>query len=723
MGDDVILLMYRIPLLLVFLLLGSVSVLGFNEQFSENGQVVMDILYDKPVFDRIDGLQTHFGYKITTRGVKGEWDLLACPSASRDNLRQDEKDSLQNVVLTSERGDPTLPSSIDMSGGCVSFSFSAASGDRFKIGSDSVVISIENGTATFSVTPENKKCTYLKCESDIILHNLEAENITITTLDVQASIENSVGHYLIAKNIPLTGSMFDQITNTTIQVPYIGDVETSQNVSITISANESVTFTLHTWFSEPLTSNKYNVSLFLDQEYKIDPFFNTTDSDFLDGDFNGTQLFLNVSGFVQINLTNFLNGTYNSEIFDGFVESTWVNISWTDINSFDRVNATEFDLLLLYHLDQQTEFGENTTHVFDFTFNGQNASCDLAGSQCPVLSNDSIRGGSYDFDGNDFFSTIESSPLLNFTDQSFSVGAFYKTTSGSSSNIMSRFSVRGFELQLDPNNAVFHLRDGSDNFLTGSTTVNDGEFHLIIATYNATSNEAKLYVDGFIDAVPLSIVGGNDFSDENAKYAVGADFGGGNPYTGLIDVVGVFNKTLSNDEINRLYDLAFLKLNMSVRSCDDALCDNETFEGNFNTGFENLNISPNRYFQFQSRFFSTDSGETPRLRNVNIGFNSGVVVPPVAPTNDTLVIGVCPTSTGGVLLLWLLVLMSLAFITIALIHSLGFIGFFGGLMMMVSSWYIGACVNFFAILMAFIGLVLMIYFVVTNIGFRNETFK
>ena len=48
-------------------------------------------------------------------------------------------------------------------------------------------------------------------------------------------------------------------------------------------------------------------------------------------------------------------------------------------------------------------------------------------------------------------------------------------------------------------------------------------------------------------------------------------------WDGLIDEVAVWNRSLSADEILDIYKRGALKLNISARSCNDAICDTETF--------------------------------------------------------------------------------------------------------------------------------------------------
>lgn len=72
----------------------------------------------------------------------------------------------------------------------------------------------------------------------------------------------------------------------------------------------------------------------------------------------------------------------------------------------------------------------------------------------------------------------------------------------------------------------------------------------------------------------------------------------------------------------------------------------------------------------------------------------------------------CTTSTSVSLTLYILPLFAIFLIVIALVYRLGFIGFFGSLMLMVSSWYLSTCENTFAFILALFSFVLLIYFIV-----------
>jgi len=93
-------------------------------------------------------------------------------------------------------------------------------------------------------------------------------------------------------------------------------------------------------------------------------------------------------------------------------------------------------------------------------------------------------------------------------------------------------------------------------------------------------------------------------------------------------------------------------------------------------------------------------------------------------SEDLLDMLTCPTqSTAAMMILWLVILISLFFIAFGFIEKNGMIGFFGGIMLMITMWYLSPCQNFFAFVLALFCLVLIIYFAIKGLGFENKTFK
>lgn len=110
-----------------------------------------------------------------------------------------------------------------------------------------------------------------------------------------------------------------------------GRANTNEGIEITIPANASQEFLLEAIMPNPLTPFKYNISInYLDVEYKLDPYFNTTNTSFNNGVYNNTVL--NESGYVQLipqnSTVNLSSGTYTSEIFYSEPYSVWNTLEW-----------------------------------------------------------------------------------------------------------------------------------------------------------------------------------------------------------------------------------------------------------------------------------------------------------------------------------------------------------------------------------------------------------
>lgn len=317
-----------------------------NKQYSEKGNAMFKINTIAPVITSSDSTTGKLKYKFK-QVDKDKWNVEWCfkdydkEYATKDKT---EKDEFKNIKISTVKGTPVALTSFNADKECDSFLLGGKVGDVLKLGEKSTIITISEHNVTFMIRPENKVCNYLSCESEIILENSNNFNIIINSSDLIAEVEGS-------ENIDITFS-YDYVENKIVNdYDCTGDIlidfnfsncnltgnhielwnmtktaNVNEGVDIIIPAFESKTFTLHSIMSKPESQFKYNVSIFyLGIEYKIDPYFNTTNSTFNNGVYN--QTFLNESGFIQLNLSYSL-GDYVSEVFDSLSTSTWNNISW-----------------------------------------------------------------------------------------------------------------------------------------------------------------------------------------------------------------------------------------------------------------------------------------------------------------------------------------------------------------------------------------------------------
>jgi len=85
------------------------------------------------------------------------------------------------------------------------------------------------------------------------------------------------------------------------------------------------------------------------------------------------------------------------------------------------------------------------------------------------------------------------------------------------------------------------------NFITD---LRDGTFNMITATYNASNGEWKVYINGNLDNSQTNNIGSLSLSSE--PVSIGRDSRDKNYFNGTVDEVFIYNKSLSEEEIQNL---------------------------------------------------------------------------------------------------------------------------------------------------------------------------
>lgn len=78
---------------------------------------------------------------------------------------------------------------------------------------------------------------------------------------------------------------------------------------------------------------------------------------------------------------------------------------------------------------------------------------------------------------------------------------------------------------------------------------------------------------------------------------------------------------------------------------------------------------------------------------------------------DLFIVTECRTDTGSAILLGLFILISLFLITLGIVFNIGFIGFFGSLALLFTSFRIVPCISALATILIFLSIVLMFFFI------------
>src|SRR3989344_1744070 len=301
-------------------------------------------------------------------------------------------------------------------------------------------------------------------------------------------------------------------------------------------------------------------------------------------------------------------------------------------------------LKLLYHLNNESAFQENTTRVYDFA-KDVNSELDnhtngtIYGSlPCGSSSNGKFLGGCLSDNSNKFISFGKPAYVQNFT-----VMAWIRPVIDNANqyhSILSDYNAAAtranFDLDIwrsgigaDGNKAYIQFTDNAGSTVTltdGASPLEDGLWYFISATFNGSS--PKIYRDGFMtNNVTTALIPSN----QGGNWTIGrlGDYAAGNFFFGAIDEVSLWNRSLSADEISNLYKRGAIQLNLSVRSCSDVTCSGNVAYMNFTNnvtsgGTIKLNLSANRFFQYNLSYSRNATGlnATVIINNVTIRTNN-----------------------------------------------------------------------------------------------------
>ena len=127
--------------------------------------------------------------------------------------------------------------------------------------------------------------------------------------------------------------------------------------------------------------------------------------------------------------------------------------------------------------------------------------------KCPTSTTSGVVDSAFIFDGNDEINVVDTSGLDFTIDGDMSIETWVKTTQDCTGRVVfvGRYEGIGSAAWwlgcVENNKAAFHMRDSDGNEFTvsGTSTINDGEWHHIVGTRDGTANVNKIYVDGKLE--------------------------------------------------------------------------------------------------------------------------------------------------------------------------------------------------------------------------------
>ena len=218
----------------------------------------------------------------------------------------------------------------------------------------------------------------------------------------------------------------------------------------------------------------------------------------------------------------------------------------------------------------------------------------FVGDPCWVAGK--IGNYALDFDGDDDYIYV-GDPVdgsLDFGESdSFSISAWIKTSQEITTTTEVIVNKRrwvdypvygiykeGYAVGIYQSKLSFGVEDSSDNStgIHGQTVIDDGEWHHIVAIRDKTSDKLYLYVDGLLDASPVTdgTIGSLETSwDLNiGRYKAAQPGPEYQHFPGSIDDVRIYDVALDSNEIETLYEAGLPEIPSTTYHVDGATGDN-----------------------------------------------------------------------------------------------------------------------------------------------------
>ena len=234
---------------------------------------------------------------------------------------------------------------------------------------------------------------------------------------------------------------------------------------------------------------------------------------------------------------------FNGEISDVRVYNK--ALSNSEINQLYNPKSVNLDRGLVGHWSMNSEDTDNGMIRDRSAYDNHGA---LNGS--PNQNQSSIIEDSFDFNGNG--DNIETGSFSSPTNAiTLSAWLYPSTISGDNRQwaVKDANANQGFRSYISEGNSVHWKIDGNEISGSGLTV---GEWNHLVLTWDSNTGDQIIYIDGSVDTSG-SYTG--SMTDDNDKFYIGGDgFQNYDWYEGNISDVRIYNRVLSEKEINALYN-------------------------------------------------------------------------------------------------------------------------------------------------------------------------
>jgi len=220
------------------------------------------------------------------------------------------------------------------------------------------------------------------------------------------------------------------------------------------------------------------------------------------------------------------------------------------------------DNIMLFHMDNKSDYGENSTYIYDFSGVGNNASC--SSPSCPTNTIGYIENG-YSFDGSNDYFEVDNDQLFNTSDgMTFTL---WTKPEGTYTQWMiplakgnSGWGDWSIGMNIDDGWALFKNTNasGSSTYLGhyGASLYDIGEWVFVAGTYDTSSGNMTLYIGNESSSDLFSkstTMVGPMFYNSSTSVKLGIIELTDKYFEGVIDEVSVWNRSLTDDEINTVF--------------------------------------------------------------------------------------------------------------------------------------------------------------------------
>jgi hypothetical protein len=247
---------------------------------------------------------------------------------------------------------------------------------------------------------------------------------------------------------------------------------------------------------------------------------------------------------------------------NGTNQNITANVSTSDVDDDSvkviynwMINGTPLAVL---NMPFEAINGTNSSNAWDYSGYGNNGS--ETGATFNAISGYDGKGG-YDFDGTDDWIGIPTGTNLDgifAANNSFSLELRFKVGANARGCLFCNYDGSGtsFNLEYHTTNQALrlYLQASGTQDVNSAFNVNDGNWHHVVAVRDIENTKLYLYVDNVLRIdTALTITG--DLDDNNG-WKIGEDFrsGGAIDFQGSIDEIRVWNRSLSTEQVNSLFN-------------------------------------------------------------------------------------------------------------------------------------------------------------------------